>query len=326
MNVLVTGGAGYVGSHTVLALLEAGHRVTVLDNLCTGHAEAVPAGVRFERADVREAALLLRDGGFEGVIHFAARALVEESMRKPELYYEANLVAGFYLLDAVRQSAVRRFVFSSSCSVYGVPDRIPIPEDSLRRPINPYGFTKAAFEQMLEEYRRVHGLGFAALRYFNAAGCDPAGRVGEDHDPETHLIPRVLRATLPGAEPFAIAGIDYPTADGTCVRDYVHVADLAAAHVTALEKTAPGEGTVLNLGTGRGHSVRQVLAQAAEVVGKEIPHRVGPRRPGDPPSLVALPERAHEWGWQPRCSDLGTIVETAWRWMQAHPRGYGGTA
>lgn len=322
MQVLVTGGAGYVGSHAVLALLEAGHAVTILDDLSTGHRWAVPAGVRLEVASLLDPRLtgeIVRGGKFDGVMHFAARALVEESMRRPELYYEANLVAGFHLLEAVRLAGIPRLVFSSSCSIYGTPQTVPIAEDAPRQPINPYGFTKAAFEQMLEEYRRVHGLGFAALRYFNAAGADPLGRVGEDHEPETHVLPLLLRAARETGEPFVIAGDDWPTPDGTCVRDFVHVSDLARAHLIALERVRPGQGEFVNLGTGNGLSVLELLRQVERVTGRAVPYRVGPRRPGDPPTLVARPDRARNvWGWQPRDSDPETIVATAWAWMQRH--------
>ncbi len=318
MNVLVSGGAGYVGSHTVLALLGAGHRVAVLDDLSTGHRDAAPPETRFFRIDLLDAGAVrdvLREGGFDAVVHFAAKALVEESMRRPELYFQSNIVATLNLLEAVRLSATRRIVFSSSCAVYGVPTEVPIPETHPLAPANPYGFTKAVVERMLEEYRRAHGLGYAALRYFNAAGADPQGRAGEKHDPETHLIPRVLRAASGAGEPVTVCGSDYPTPDGTCVRDYVHVADLAAAHLLALDKVSPGTGETLNVGTGKGYSVLEVIRAARDVVGREIPFVVGPRRPGDPPILVGRTDRIRSrWGWNPRWSDLPTIVDTAWKW------------
>ncbi len=326
MRVLVTGGAGYIGAHTVLSLLEAGHQPTVFDNLSTGHRAFVPAGVPLVVADLLDGARLeqvIREGAFDGVIHFAARALVEESTRLPELYYRNNLVGTFHLLEALRASTTRRLVFSSSCSVYGIPETDTITEESPRRPIHPYGFTKSACEEMIEQYRRVHGIGYTALRYFNAAGADPSGRVGEDHDPETHAIPCLLAAAAAG-RPFRIHGTDYPTPDGTCVRDYVHVTDLAAAHLLALEKTAPATGEALNVGSGQGTSIRELAARAARVLGRAIAVEEGPRRAGDPPRLVARADRIRErWGWQARLSGIDTILETAWRWHGRRRTGEG---
>ena len=325
MKVLVTGGAGYVGSHTVRLLLERAHEVVVYDNLANGHRQAVGraelvAGDLLER-DKLEAAM--RRFGTEAVVHFAALAYVGESVSDPAKYYRNNVVGTLSLLDAMRASGVRRIVFSSTCATYGVPERVPIGEDHPQSPVNPYGFTKLAIERALADFCHAYDFGYAALRYFNAAGAAGDGSIGEDHDPETHLIPIALQVALGQRESLKIFGDDYPTPDGTCIRDYVHVDDLAAAHLAALEMLEPGSEIKLNLGTGRGASVREVITTCQAVTGREIPTEVGPRRAGDPPELVAVATRAHKvLKWEPKYTSLKSIVESAWAWHRAHPRGY----
>ena len=325
MRILVTGGAGYIGSHAVRLFLARGHDVWVYDNLVFGHRAAVPAE-RLTVADLAEPQRLdhvLVERRIEAVVHFAAFAFVGESVQQPAKYYQNNLVNALNLLEAVRRHKVGRFVFSSTCATYGLPEKVPITEDTPQRPINPYGQTKLAFERALADYAAAYGLGYAALRYFNAAGASPAGDIGEDHEPETHLIPLALQAIQGVRPPLTVFGADYPTPDGTCVRDYVHVDDLAEAHLLALEKIEAGKGLCLNLGTGRGHSVREVVRACEEVTGKPVPLREGPRRAGDPPALVAAAGRANEvLGWRPRYTDLRPIVETAWNWHRTHPKGY----
>jgi UDP-glucose-4-epimerase GalE len=326
MRILVTGGAGYIGSHAVRLFLARGHDVWVYDNLVFGHRAAVPAE-RLVVADLAEPQRLdhvLVERRIEAVVHFAAFAFVGESVQQPAKYYQNNLVNSLNLLEAARRHKVGRFVFSSTCATYGVPEKVPITEDTPQRPINPYGQTKLAFEHALADYAAAYGLGYAALRYFNAAGASPAGDIGEDHEPETHLIPLALQAVQGLRPPLTVFGTDYPTPDGTCIRDYIHVDDLAEAHLLALEKIEPGRGLCLNLGTGRGHSVREVVRACEEVTGKSVPLREGPRRAGDPPALVAAAGRANEvLGWRPRYTDLRGIVETAWNWHRTHPKGYG---
>jgi UDP-glucose 4-epimerase len=326
MRVLVTGGAGYVGSVSVEALVGAGHEVTILDTLVTGHREAVAAGAELVVGSVADGAAvagLLRERRIEAVLHCAARSLVPESVRNPSLYYRENVAGGVALLDALREAGVDRIVFSSSAAVYGIQDSGPIDETAPLRPINPYGETKRAFEGALARYGARHGLRAFALRYFNAAGASDA--FGEDHDPETHLIPNLLRAYLDGP-PLIVMGTDYPTRDGTCIRDYIHVEDLAEAHLAALaytEGAAPGL-EISNLGSGSGFTVWEVLKAAESVVGTPVPHKVGPRRPGDPPVLVATNGRARELlGWVPRRGTLEEMIGSAWRWHRAHPNGYG---
>jgi UDP-glucose 4-epimerase len=325
MNVFVTGGAGYIGSHVVRLLLEAGHRVRVYDNLAEGHAAAVPEET-LVRGDLMDAQRLVEalDEGFDCVMHFAAHCYVGESMINPEKYYATNVVAGLRLLTAMRRTGVRRIVFSSSAATYGEPEQVPITEEHPQNPINAYGQTKLDFEHALGFYAGAYGLGYASLRYFNAAGAAPDGAIGEDHDPETHLVPIVLQVALGQRESVQIFGMDYPTRDGTCVRDYIHVCDLAQAHILAMERIEPGKGGWYNLGNGNGYTVREVLQVARKVTGRKIPAEVGPRRPGDPPELVASSAKiARELGWKPQYPDLEMIVETAWRWHEAHPDGYG---
>jgi len=325
MRILITGGAGYIGSHAVRLFLARGHDVRIYDNLSYGHRGAVPADrlIVADLADTHRLDHTLLEYRIEAVVHFAASALVGESVTHPGRYYLNNVVNTIHLLEAVRRHRVERFVFSSTCAVYGAPARVPITEDEPQRPVNPYGFAKLVIEQALADYAAAYGLGYAALRYFNAAGASPDGDLGEDHTPESHLIPLVLQVALGQRPEITIFGDDYPTPDGTCIRDYVHVDDLGAAHVRALERLTPGTGLKLNLGTGRGHSVREVIDMCRQVSGHPIPSAKGPRRPGDPPELVADASRAgRELGWQPRYADLQSIVETAWRWHSTHPHGY----
>jgi UDP-glucose-4-epimerase GalE len=325
MHILVTGGAGYIGSHAVRLFLERGHDVWVYDNLSAGHRAAVPAE-RLITGDLAEDQRLdhaLVAHRIEAVVHFAASALVGESVGHPAKYYQNNLVNSLRLLEAMRRLRIDRIVFSSTCATYGLPQQVPITEDEPQKPINPYGNTKLAIERALADYAAAYGWGYAALRYFNAAGAHPGGTIGEDHDPESHLIPIVLQAVLGQRQAVTIFGTDYPTPDGTCIRDYIHVDDLAEAHLLALEALAPGKQLLCNLGTGQGYSVREVIRTAEEVTGKKVPVKEGPRRPGDPPALVAASGKAQrELGWRPRYTDLRTIVETAWNWHRAHPRGY----
>ena len=325
MNVFVTGGAGYIGSHVVRLLAEAGHRVRVYDNLSEGHRAAVPPGALFE-GDLMDEARLDEGlaGGFDCVMHFAAHCYVGESMEDPEKYYRNNVIGSLRLLAAMRRAGVGRIVFSSSAATYGNPVRTPIPEDHPQDPINTYGQTKLDFEHALKYYAGAYGLGFAALRYFNAAGAAPDARIGEDHDPETHLVPIVLQVALGQRKNVAIFGTDYPTPDGTCVRDYVHVYDLAQAHILAMEAIEPGRGLAFNLGNGSGYSVREVIVAARRVTGHAIPAVESPRRPGDPPELVASSAKIiRDLGWKPQFPALETIIETAWRWHKARPQGYG---
>ncbi len=316
MKVLVTGGAGYVGSHAVRELLENGLDVVVYDNLSRGH-RRLAQKCKLIEGDLGDA-MRVRSAlqGVEAVMHFAALAHVGESVQQPQKYFQNNVEAGLVFLNEVLDAGVRRFVFSSSCAVYGIPEKVPIGEESPRRPVNPYGVTKLFFEQALEAYDRAYGLRFASLRYFNAAGAHESGELGELHEPETHLIPNVLLAAAGVKKEVEIHGNDYPTPDGTCVRDYVHVCDLAHAHALALQAlVAGGESMELNLGTGRGHSVEEVIRAAEEITGREIPRRHGPRRPGDPPVLVADPARAAKvLGWKPK-RGLREIISTAWNWL-----------
>jgi UDP-glucose 4-epimerase len=327
VKVLVTGGAGYIGSHAVRELIEAGHEVTVLDDFSRGHRAAVHRAARLVQGDLGDPVVL--DGalaGAGGVVHFAGLLSVADSVADPAAYYRANVVKGLALLDAMARASVPLIVFSSSCATYGMPMRTPMTEDHPQQPINPYGATKLAFERALADYAAAGGPRAVALRYFNAAGCHPDGSLGEDHRPEEHIIPRAIAAALGDGERLRIHGADYETPDGTCVRDYVHVQDLARAHVAALQPgTVPFRA--YNLGTGRGHSVREVIDSVARVSGREVPAEVGPRRPGDPPVLVAAADRARtELGFTPRWAELDGIVETAVRWARERPAGYGGRA
>lgn len=325
MDVLVVGGAGYIGSHAVARLIAEGHRVVVIDNLSRGHAAAVPADtlVRGDLHDADFVADTLRDNAIDVVMHFAAFAEVGESVKDPASYYQNNVVAALSLLEAMRRADVKNIVFSSTTATYGQPDKVPIAESTPQNPINPYGFTKLVIERALADYAHAYGFAYAALRYFNAAGAHPDGHIGEHHDPESHLIPIVLQVALGQREHVTIFGDDYPTPDGTCIRDYIHVDDLADAHLRAMERLEPGKGICVNLGTGNGISVREIVDACRDVTGQEIPVVMGDRRDGDPAKLVADAALASELlGWKAKYTDVKKIVDTAWRWHQTHPRGY----
>ena len=325
MKLLVVGGAGYIGSHTVRRLNQQGHQVLVFDNLCTGHRQAVPSGqlIVGDLSQVDHLSRVLRENEIEAVLHFAAFALVGESMSDPASYYQNNVGGTLNLLDAMRSSGVSRMVFSSTTATYGTPQQLPITEQEPQQPINPYGFSKLVIERVLDDYASAYGLAYVALRYFNAAGASPAGDLGEDHTPESHLIPIILQVALGQRSNVTLFGDDYPTHDGTCIRDYIHVDDLADAHLLALDKLKPGKGLKLNLGSGAGYSVKEIVNMGRQITKHAIPTSIGPRRAGDPPELVADASRARELlDWSPRYSDLQTIVETAWRWHREHPQGY----
>jgi UDP-glucose-4-epimerase GalE len=306
-------------------LAASGHDVWVVDNLAEGHRAAV-GKLPLIVADLLDQLTItdvLRTNRIEAVIHFAAFAYVGVSVREPAKYYHNNIVGTLALLDAMRAADVKRIVFSSTCATYGIPTKVPIAEDHPQQPINPYGFTKLAIEHALADYAHAYGLGYAALRYFNASGAAADGTIGEDHDPETHLIPLVLQVALGQREYVEVFGTDYPTPDGTCVRDYIHVDDLASAHLLALDKIGDGRTLKLNLGTGRGASVQEVVDICRDVTGHEIPTRASARREGDPPELVANPAAARrELGWEAKHKDMRTIIESAWGWHKAHPHGY----
>jgi UDP-glucose 4-epimerase len=321
MNVFVTGGAGYIGSVCAEALLDAGHQVTVYDNLTEGHRSAVDQRARFVLGRPEEENNILdavKEARPDAIMHFAANALVGESMSNPRKYFHNNVANGLKLLDAAVECAVQKFVFSSTCATYGPPDRVPMTEDLPQRPINPYGESKLMFERMLQWYQRAYGLEFIAFRYFNAAGA--SARLGEHHRIESHLIPNVLQVPLGRRPHCEIYGTDYPTPDGTCVRDYIHILDLAQAHMLGL---APGPQGFYNLGNGDGYSVREVIRMCEQVTGKAIPAIEKPRRPGDPARLVAAADKAvRELGWKPKYPKLEDIVATAWAWHEGHPGGY----
>ncbi len=323
---LVTGGAGYVGSHLVRALVARGDEVVVLDNLRQGHRAAVPATVEFveaELADRARVAAVFANWKFEAVFHFAALSLVGESMREPLRYCAENGANSLWLADAAVQAGVRKFVFSSTAALFGFPKSVPIAEDAELAPASAYGTSKLIVEQGLHWADQVHGLRSACLRYFNAAGADPSGEIGEDHEPETHLIPLCIGAALGTRPPLTVFGTDYATPDGTCIRDYVHVNDLAAAHLAVLPLLEE-RSVRYNLGNGAGYSVKQVIESVERISRRKVPHSFGPRRPGDPAALVASSETLRrETGWQPRFAALDDIVRTAWAWHEAHPRGYG---
>ena len=326
MNLLIVGGAGYIGSHCVRQAVAAGHRVVVLDNLSYGHAQAVPAGVPLIVADMADATVrqVLRDHRIDLVIDFAALTNVGESVRQPDRYHENNVVRTSALLDSMLAEGVRKIVFSSTCATYGIPEKMPMTEELPQRPINPYGENKLAVERRLVELAAAQGFSFAAFRYFNAAGASPDGAIGEDHTPETHLIPLAIAAALGRRPPLQVFGSDYPTPDGTCLRDYVHVDDLARAHLDILPKLdRPGAGFFYNLGTGTPYSVKEVIASVGRVLGRPVPHEFAPRREGDPPALYADASKVRrELGWVPRYDTLDGIVRTACDWHLARPQGY----
>ncbi len=330
MTILVTGGAGYIGSHTVRALQEEGEEVVVLDDLSEGHRKAVK-GTKLRKVDLKSAVRTkkaLCEIRPEAVFHFAASCYVGESVTDPGKYYRQNVVALLNLLEGMAAASCKRMVFSSTCAIYGEPKRIPITEDLPKNPVNSYGRTKLHGEGMLADYHRAHGIESVSLRYFNAAGAHPDGSLGEDHEPETHLIPLVLDVALGKRKDIKIFGTDYPTRDGTCIRDYIHVMDLARAHILGLACLRDGRAGVraYNLGNETGHSVLEVLEAARKVTGHPIPAEDAPRRPGDPPKLVGSSALArNELGWQPRFGDLEAILATAWNWHRNHPDGYGET-
>ena len=328
MNVLVVGGAGYIGSHCVRQLAEAGHRPVALDNLVFGHRGAVAPDVPFYEVKLDDEAAvgdILWSESIDVVMHFAAYAYVGESVNDPLKYYFNNFVGGLHLLRAMLQQDVKKFVFSSTCATFGVPERLPLTEDMPQAPINPYGQTKLDMEKALKSLAHAHGLSFAAFRYFNAAGAAADGTIGEDHNPETHLIPLAIDAAVGKRPQLQVFGTDYPTPDGTCLRDYVHVDDLSRAHIAVFDKlAAPGTGLFYNLGTGTPTSVAQVIAAVEKVTGKKVPVAHSPRRPGDPPALYADSSKAKaELGWQVEYPDIESIVATAWGWHRSHPEGYG---
>jgi len=315
-NLLVTGGAGYVGSVCCAELLRLGHSVTVVDDLSTGFRDAVPEQARFVQSDIGDRRVLeslLRDTRFDVVFHFAAKALIPESVSNPGSFFEQNVASAIVMLEVVRAEGIKNFVFSSSAAVYGIPERMPIDEDAAKKPVNSYGETKLMLERVLEWYASAYGWSVTAFRYFNAAGA--TAELGERHEPETHAIPLLLQAAAGETDAFTICGTDYATSDGTCLRDYVHVLDIAQAHICALQKLNQPGMRAFNIGLGESYSVRQLCAAAEQVTGRSIPVRSGARRPGDPPVLCASPRRImQELGWQPRHSSLPEIIESAWRW------------
>ncbi len=328
MNVLVTGGAGYIGSHAVKHLIEQRHRVTVLDNLDRGHRQAIHKQAAFEQLDLRQTQELigvLNKHKTDCVMHFAALAYVGESVTQPLRYYDNNTAGTLSLLRAMDATGVKRLVFSSTCATYGEPERMPITEDLPQSPINPYGWSKLFVERILRDYAAANDdFAYAALRYFNVAGSAADGSLGEDHEPETHIIPVLLNAALGKIPKVTIFGDDYPTPDGTCIRDYIHVEDLVDAHAVVMAALKPGDQRFYNLGIGKGHSVKQVVEAAKAVTGVDFKVELGPRRPGDPPQLYADASKIkNELNWQARVTDIRQAVENAWQWFKQHPDGYG---
>ncbi len=327
MNVLVTGGAGYIGSHAVKKLLDSGHKVVVLDNLDRGHREAVPEKIPFEALDLRQTEAIanaLTHHRINCVMHFAALAYVGESVNEPLTYYDNNTAGTISLLRAMDEAGVNRMVFSSTCATYGEPEKMPIVETLPQNPINPYGASKLFIERVLKDYAAANSeFAFAALRYFNVAGSASDGSIGEDHHPETHIIPVLLNVALGKVPYVTIFGEDYPTSDGTCIRDYIHVEDLVDAHILVMEKLEAGDQRFYNLGIGEGKSVKEVVESARKVTGRPIPAEAGPRRPGDPPMLYADPGKIKkELGWEAKIKHIDLMVETAWRWFKNNPKGY----
>ncbi len=327
MNILVTGGAGYIGSHAVRKLITANHRVVVLDNLSYGHVEAIPKDVPFFQVDLAETdqiEKILRENNIDAVMHFAALISVGESVQQPLLYYRNNTAGALSLLEAMQRVGVKRFVFSSTAATYGEPEETPIFETTKQLPINPYGRSKWFVEQILKDVAAADpDFAFVAFRYFNVAGAIADASIGEDHQPETHLIPLVLFAAMGKRDKITVFGTDYPTPDGTCIRDYVHVEDLVAAHVLGIEALRDGDARFYNLGIGRGYSVKEILDAAYRATGKEIPTAYGERRDGDPARLFANSQKAqNELGWTPQWTDVEAVIASAWRWHTTHPNGY----
>jgi UDP-glucose 4-epimerase len=327
MNILVVGGAGYIGSHCVRQIVAAGHKPVVLDNLSYGHRSAVPAGITFIQGEMADQDLVrqtLREQKIDVVMHFAAFINVGESVQQPLKYYQNNFVATLRLLEAMLAEKVLKFVFSSTCATYGVPERMPMTEDLPQHPINPYGQTKLDVENLLKSLATAHGLSFAAFRYFNASGAADDATIGEDHSPETHLIPLAIAAALGRGPALQVFGDDYPTPDGTCLRDYIHVDDLSRAHIAAFDKlNKPGTQLFYNLGTGKPTSVREILGAVERATGKPVPHTIAPRRAGDPPALYADSTKAQkELGWKPVHTSTDSIVASAAKWHQGHPEGF----
>lgn len=329
MNILVTGGAGYIGSHAVKALREKGHNVAVLDNLCRGHREAVPEDVPFYQLDLHDTGLIeavFHTHKIETVMHFAAYTAVGESVRCPIEYYRNNTAGALSLLQAMKNAGVKKLIFSSTAATYGEPTQIPVHETDRQLPINPYGWSKWMVERILKDISVSDPeFGFTALRYFNVAGAAADGSLGEDHQPETHLIPNILFAALGKRDKFTVFGTDYPTPDGTCIRDYVHIDDLISAHILAMDALAPGVARFYNLSIGHGYSVKEILDSAEKTIGQKLPVEYGQRREGDPATLYASSEKIQqELGWKPVHTDVGEQIETAWNWFKAHPNGYAG--
>lgn len=326
MNLLVTGGAGYIGSHTVRALQKAGHTPIIVDNFSRGHRGSIPTGVTCVEMDIINPKLvdIIKEYKIDGIMHFAAHSQVGESMENPAIYYDNNVVGSFRLIESARTGGVKHFVFSSTAAVYGEPEEIPIMETAKLNPTNVYGRTKLMIEQMLSDYSSIYGMTYVALRYFNAAGADKSGFIGEDHMPETHLIPLVLEAALGKREAITVFGTDYPTPDGTCIRDYVHVNDLASAHVLAMDYLQNGgDSTVFNLGSGNGFSVKEIIETARVVTGVDIPVIYGERRSGDPGTLIVSSEKIKNiLHWNPTHSNVQDVISDAWNWHEHHPNGY----
>lgn len=326
MRILVTGGAGYIGSHTVRALLQAGHTPIVLDNFSRGHKGAIPSDVKCIEMDIADPQVVqvLQDNQIDGIMHFAAHSQVGESMVNPAIYYENNVVGSYHLIESARKAGIRYFVFSSTAAVYGEPEVVPIVETAPLHPTNVYGRTKLMIENMLRDYSSVYDMNYVALRYFNAAGADVSGEIGEDHTPETHLIPLVLQAAQGVRSSITVFGTDYPTEDGTCIRDYIHVTDLASAHVLAMDYLANGgASTVFNLGSGNGFSVNSIIDAAKAVTNIDIPVKYGNRRAGDPAVLIASSQKIKDvLHWNPQHSEVNQVLRDAWRWHEQHPHGY----
>jgi len=326
MNIMVIGGAGFIGSHAVKLLVQRGHRVVAVDNLANGHRAAVHPEAKFivlDCSDTAGLAAVFKAEKTQAVMHFAASAYVGESVQDPRKYYRNNVANTISMLDAMHLTGINKLVFSSTCATYGEPERVPITEDLPQKPISPYGRSKLMVEQILLDVAAAGGLAFAAPRYFNVAGSSLDGSIGEDHRPETHLIPILLQVALGQRTHADIYGDDYPTPDGTCIRDYIHVWDLVEAHLALLENLKPGKGLFYNLGVGKGYSVKQIVEACRAVTKHPIPTRQAPRRPGDPPALYASPDRiAADLGWKAKITDLNAIVESAWRWFKANPNGY----